>query len=265
MQQTIETEIIYGKNAVTELLKSETGVDTVLLADTLDAKVAGYFTALAKNAGAVVKTTRTEKLNNLCGEGKHQGVAAFAAQITYYSLEELLQKAAEQNTGPPFILLADGVEDPHNLGALMRTAFLCGAHGVVIPKRGAAAVTPVVLKASAGAAARLPVARVANIGEAIRRLKQQNVFIYCADMDGPPAFKQNLTGAIGLVVGAEGKGVSPLVKKLCDGVVSLPMAVQQGSGVDSFNVSVAGGIVLYEIYRQRQEAAPENQPQNTAF
>lgn len=252
MQQAAETEIIYGKNAVTELLKSGAAVDTVLLADTMDKKTVGYYVALAKNAGAVVKTTRMEKLNSLCGEGKHQGVAAFAAQIEYYSLEELLQKAVGQGTGPPFILLVDGVEDPHNLGALIRTAYLCGAHGVIIPKRGAAAVTPVVMKASAGAAARLPVARVANIGEAIRRLKQQNVFIYCADMDGQPVFRQNLAGAIGLVVGAEGKGVSPLVKKLCDGVVSLPMAEAAGSGVDSFNVSVAGGIVLYEIFRQRQ-------------
>lgn len=252
MRQTEETGIVYGKNTVAELLKSGAAVDTVLLADTLDPKTTGYFVALAKAAGAVIKTTKGEKLNTLCGEGKHQGVAAFAAQVEYSSLEEMLQGAANRQTGPPFILLADGVEDPHNLGALMRTAYLCGAHGVVIPKRGATGITPVVLKASAGAAARLPVARVANIGEAIRRLKQQNVFVYCADMNGEPAFRQNLTGAIGLVVGAEGKGVSALVKKLCDGVVSLPMAAQPGSGVDSLNVSVAGGIILYEIFRQRQ-------------
>lgn len=248
MRQFEENPPIYGKNAVIELLKSESTVDTVLLAENLDSKTMAYFVALAKSAGAVVKNTRTEKLNSLCGEGRHQGVAAFAANIPYYSLEELLQQAKEKGE-PPFLLLADGVEDPHNLGALMRTALLCGVQGIVIPKRGGAPVTPVVMKASAGAAARLPVAKVANIGESIRRLKASNVFVYCADMNGPPVFRQNLTGAVALVVGNEGKGVSPLVKKLCDGTVSLPMA--NGGGVDSLNVSVAGGIVLYEIYRQR--------------
>lgn len=240
---------MYGKNAVVELLKSDTPVDTVLLAETLEPKTARYLTALAKEAGAVVKTTRTSKLDTICEGAAHQGVAAFVAQVEYASLEEILAVAAEKGE-PPFLLLADGVEDPHNLGALLRTALLCGAHGAVIPKRGAAAITPVVMKASAGAAAVLPVARVANIGEAIRKLKQANVFVYCADMDGVPLRKHNLTGAIALVMGNEGKGVSPLVKKLCDGVVSLPMAYT-GSDVESFNVSVAGGIVMYEIFGQR--------------
>ena len=138
-----------------------------------------------------------------------------------------------------------------NLGAIIRSALLCGAHGVVIPKRGGAAVTPTVLKSSAGAAARLPVARVANIGESIRRLKEQGVFVYCADMDGQPLEKADLTGPVALVMGSEGKGVSPLVRKLCDGAVSLAMA-GRGTGVDSFNVSVAAGIILYEIARQRR-------------
>lgn len=252
MEQTAQTQIVYGKNAVVELLNSEAAVDTVLVVDTMSLKEQGYYTALAKNVGAVIKTTRVEKLNALCGEGRHQGVAAFVAQIEYYSLDELLEKAIHTEK-PPFFLLADGVEDPHNLGALMRSAFLCGAHGIIIPKRGAAAVTPVVLKASAGAAAQLPVARVANIGEAVRRLKKANIFVYCADMDGVPAFRQNLTGGIALVMGAEGKGVSPLVKKLCDGVVSLPMAQNGQSSVDSFNVSVAGGIIMYEIFKQREQ------------
>ena len=242
---------VYGRNPVAELLKSGAAVDSVLLAESIDEKTAGYFAALAKNAGAVVKNTRTEKLNTLCGTTAHQGVAAFVAEISYYSLDELLEKA-EAAGEPPFLLLADGVEDPHNLGALIRTAFLCGAHGVVIPRRGAAPVTPVVMKASAGAAAHLPVARVANMGESIRRLKKHNIFVYCADMGGRPPFAQNLQGAIALVVGAEGAGVSPLTKKLCDGALSLPMAAASaGTGVDSFNVSVAGGILLYEIFRQR--------------
>ena len=202
---------VYGRNPVAELLKSGTAVDSVLLAESMDEKAAGYFAALAKKAGAVVKNTRTEKLNILCNTTAHQGVAAFVAEIQYYSLDELLEKALAAGE-PPFLLLADGVEDPHNLGALIRTAFLCGAHGVVIPRRGAAPVTPVVMKASAGAAAHLPVARVANIGEAVRRLKSRNLFVYCADMAGQPPFTQNLRGAIALVVGAEGTVIEMMDK-----------------------------------------------------
>ena len=217
-----DSTIVYGKNAVTELLKSGAAVDTVFVQDTLNAAQAGYYTAIAREAGAVVKRVHAAKLRGMCGTEGHQGVAAWAASVDYVSLDDLLAEAARRGE-PPFLLLADGVEDPHNLGAIIRTA---------------------------GAAARLPVARVANIGEAVRRLKAQNVFVYCADMDGRPAFQQNLTGPIALVAGSEGSGVSPLVKSLCDGVLSLPMA-GGGTGVDSFNVSVATGIILYEIMRQR--------------
>lgn len=250
MEQPGQHAPVYGRNAVAELLKSGKPVDTVLLADTMDPKQAGYFTALAKEAGAVVKTTRLAKLDTMCG-GLHQGVAALAAQVEYCTLQDILETAAQAGE-PPFILLADGVEDPHNLGALLRTALLCGVHGVVIPKRGASAVTAVAVKASAGAAAHMPVARVPNIGEAVRRLKQAGVFVYAADAMGAAAFSQDLTGPFALVMGSEGKGVSPLVKKLCDGVLALPVAAH-GTGVDSFNVSVAGGILLYEAYRQRTE------------
>ena len=161
-----------------------------------------------------------------------------------------LLEAAGQKGEAPFLVLADGVEDPHNLGAILRSALLCGAHGAVIPRRGGAQITPTVLKSSAGAAARLPVARVANIGEAVRRLKEKNVFVYCADMDGAPLRQSDLSGPVALVLGSEGSGVSPLVKRLCDGVVSLEMAAR-GTGVDSFNVSVAAGIVMYHIMQQR--------------
>ena len=162
----------------------------------------------------------------------------------------ILLQIAKEKGEPPFLVLCDGLEDPHNLGAVMRSALLCGAHGIVIPRRGGAQVTPTVLKSSAGAAERLPVARVANIGETIRRLKEQGVFVYCADMDGVSLHKSDLTGPIALVMGSEGSGVSQLVKKLCDGVVRLDMAAE-GTGVDSFNVSVAAGIILYEIRTQR--------------
>ena len=241
--------LVYGKNPVTELLKSGSGVDTVLLAEGMAPAVAAYFTAMAKEAGATVKRVHPNKLRLMTGTESHQGVAAFASEIEYATVEDLLAAAKEKGE-PPFLVLSDGIEDPHNLGAVMRSALLCGAHGIVIPKRGGASVTPTVIKSSAGAAERLPVARVANIGETIRRLKEQGVFVYCADMDGVSLRKNNLTGPIALVLGSEGSGVSQLVKKLCDGVVSLDMTAQ-GTGVDSFNVSVAAGIILYEIQSQR--------------
>lgn len=247
-----DSTLAYGKNAVTELLRSGAGVDTVFIQDTLNPAQAGYYTALAKEAGAVIKRVHAAKLRGICGTESHQGVAAYGASIVYQTPEALLALAKTAGQAP-FLVLADGVEDPHNLGAIMRSALLCGAHGVIIPKRGGVSVTPTVLKSSAGAAARLPVARVANIGEAIRKLKALNVFVYCAEMSGQPAHSQNLTGAIALVVGSEGSGVSPLVRSLCDGAVSLPMA-RTDTGVDSFNVSVAAGILLYEIMRQRNAA-----------
>ena len=236
-EQTRNESLVYGKNPVTELLKSGSGVDTVLISESMAPAVAAYYTALAKEAGAAVKRVNPNKLRLMTGTESHQGVAAFASEIAYATVE-------------PFLVLSDGIEDPHNLGAVMRSALLCGAHGIVIPKRGGASVTPTVIKSSAGAAERLPVARVANIGETIRRLKEQGVFVYCADMDGVPLRKNNLTGPIALVLGSEGSGVSQLVKKLCDGVVRLDMAAQ-GTGVDSYNVSVAAGIILYEIQSQR--------------
>lgn len=241
--------LVYGKNPVAELLKSGAGVDTVLLAEGMAPAVASYYTALAKEAGATVKRVHPNKLRQLSGTESHQGVAAFASEIAYAEVDDLLA-AARAKGEPPFLVISDGIEDPHNLGAVIRSALLCGAHGIVIPKRGGASVTPTVIKASAGAAERLPVARVVNIGETIRRLKDQGVFVYCADMDGVSLRKNNLTGPIALVLGSEGSGVSQLVKKLCDGVLRLDMAAP-GTGVDSFNVSVAAGIILYEIQAQR--------------
>ena len=255
-EQPKNESLVYGKNPVTELLKSGSGVDTVLIAEGMAPAVAAYYTAMAKEAGATVKRVHPNKLRLMTGtiadvlaDYSVQGVAAFASEIEYVTVEDLLNVAREKGE-PPFLVLSDGIEDPHNLGAVMRSALLCGAHGIVIPKRGGASVTPTVIKSSAGAAERLPVARVANIGETIRRLKDQGVFVYCADMDGVPLRKNNLTGPIALVLGSEGSGVSQLVKKLCDGVVRLDMAAQ-GTGVDSFNVSVAAGIILYEIQSQR--------------
>lgn len=242
-------QLVYGKNPVAELLKSGAGVDTVLLSEGMAPEAAGYYMALAKQAGAVVKRVHPAKLRAVCGADGHQGVAAFAAAVEYATLSGLLG-AARAAGEDPFLVLADGVEDPHNLGAVIRSALLCGAHGLVIPKRGGAAVTPAAVKSSAGAAARLPVARVANIGETVRRLKSENIFVYYADPNGAPLQKTDLTGPVALVLGSEGAGVSPLVRRLCDGSVRLEMS-PRAAGVDSFNVSVAAGIILYEIMRQR--------------
>ncbi|MEG0019061.1 MAG: 23S rRNA (guanosine(2251)-2'-O)-methyltransferase RlmB [Oscillospiraceae bacterium] len=244
-----KSEIIYGKNPVTELLKSKCAVDTVLVADNLNPSVQSFYMALAKDCGAVVKKVHPLKLNTLCQTDSHQGVAAYASTIDYVSIESILAIAKEKGESP-FVVICDGIEDPHNLGAIMRSAYLMGAHGLVIPKRNGVSVTGIVHKSSAGASMHLPVAKVANIAQAVRTLKDNNLFIYCADLKGQPLYKQNLTGAIGLVIGSEGDGVQTLVKSLCDGVVSIPMA-NPNSGVDSYNASVAAGIIMYEIQRQR--------------
>ncbi len=245
--------IIYGKNAVTEVLKSGAGVDTVFISDTMAEAQAAYYTALAKDVGAVVKRVHATKLRGMTGTESHQGVACWTSAIEYTEPEAMLAAAAEKGEDP-LLVLADGVEDPHNLGAIIRTALLCGAHGVIIPKRGGAGITPTVAKASAGAVSILPVARVANIGQTVRWLKEQNVFVYCAQMGGQNPCKQDLTGPLALVMGSEGSGVSQLVQRLCDGTLSLPMAEGRG-GVDSFNVSVAAGMLLYEVDRQRAARA----------
>ena len=177
-------------------------------------------------------------------------MAAWAAQVEYTDLEALLDIARQKNE-PPFLVLCDGVEDPHNLGAIIRSAYLCGAHGVIIPRRGGVGVTGTVMKSSAGAAARLPVARVANLAQAIRTIKEQNIFVYCADLGGAPLEKTDLSGPVALVLGSEGSGPSALTRKLCDAAVTLDMA-PGGSGVDSYNVSVAAGILLYDMMRRRR-------------
>ena len=297
-----DTALVWGKNPVTELLKSEAGVDTLLLADSMEPRMAGYYTALGKAAGAVIKRVPAGKLQKLCGTQDHQGVAAWAARIQYVGVEELLQIAKDRGeppflvlcdgiedphklrlmTGteshqgvaafaseieyatvedllaaakakgePPFLVLSDGIEDPHNLGAVMRSALLCGAHGVIIPRRGGVGVTGTVMKSSAGAAARIPVARVANLPQAIRDLKKQNIFVYCADLGGAPLEKTDLSGPVALVLGSEGAGPGALVRKLCDAAVTLDMAGGK-TGVDSYNVSVAAGILMYNIMQCRK-------------
>ena len=243
-------DLIWGKNPVTEMLRGGQGADTLLLADSLDPRAAGYYTALARSAGAVVKRVPAGKLQKLCGTADHQGVALRTTGIQYAELDDLLA-VAEQRGEPPFLVLCDGIEDPHNLGAILRSALLCGAHGVVIPRRGGVGVTGTVMKASAGAAARIPVARVANLAQCIRTLKERNIFVYCADLGGASPEKTDLRGPIALVLGSEGRGPSALTRKLCDASVTLDMAAPD-CGVDSYNVSVAAGILLYHIMQRRK-------------
>ena len=237
---------IEGRNAVLEAYRAGKTIDKLFVLDGCQDGPVRTIVREAKKHDTIVNFVAKERLDQISETGKHQGVIAYAAAYEYAEVEDLL-KLAEEKGEPPFLILLDGIEDPHNLGAIIRTALLCGAHGVVIPRRGGVPVTPTVLKSSAGAAARLPVARVANIGEAVRRLKAQNVFVYCADMGGELMYRLNLKGPIGLVVGNEGEGVGKLVKEHCDMVASIPMK----GDIDSLNASVAAGVLAYEIVRQR--------------
>ena len=238
--------LVYGKNPMTELLKSGSGVDTVLLAEGMAPAVAAYYTAMAKEVGAAVKRVNPNKLRLMTGTDSHQGVAAFASEIEYVTVEDLLE-AAKAKGEPPFLVLSDGIEDPHNLGAIIRTANLAGAHGVIIPKRRAVGLTATVAKTSAGAFNYTPVAKVTNLAATIDELKKEGLWFVCADMGGESMHRLNLKGPIGLVIGNEGEGVSRLVKEKCDYIASIPMK----GDIDSLNASVAAGVLAYEIVRQR--------------
>ena len=241
-----ESGLIYGRNSVVEFLKSNKKADVVYLSSSLDAKLSAFYAALAKENGAVLKTVPDVKLNHLCGSDRHQGIAASVTFCEYVSVESMLSIAKERNEAP-FIIVADDIQDPHNMGAIIRTAECAGAHGLIIPKRGGTGITATVHRSSAGACSHLPIARVSNLAQTIRKLKENGVFCYCADMDGEVCYQANLTGPIALIIGSEGFGVSHLVKTLCDGVIALPMNGQ----INSLNASAAASALIYEIVRQR--------------
>lgn len=201
----------------------------------------------AKRAGVLVDFVPRERLDHMSESGKHQGVIAQLSAFAYSTVDDMFVMAEKRNE-EPFLVLLDGIEDPHNLGAIIRTANLAGAHGVIIPKRRAVGLTATVVKASAGAVHYTPVARVTNLTNEMERLKEKGVWFVCADMDGEVMYRHNLTGAIGLVIGNEGSGVSRLVKEHCDYIASIPMA----GDIDSLNASVAAGVLAYEIVRQRR-------------
>ena len=233
--------VIYGKNTVKEALKSKRTISKVLISKTASGLTEIF--NLAKEKSVVLKFVDKEKLKKF-GE-KTQGVVAFCSSIKFVDVEQILEYA-KKTKKPPFILICDGVKDPHNLGALCRTAYAVGVHGVILAKRRAAPINETVEKTSAGAISFLNIAVVSNLTETIKKLQKNGVFIYCADGAGSNFYDFNFKGAVGLVVGSEEKGASFLVKKTCDGICRIPMK----NNIDSLNVSVAGAVIMYEILRQ---------------
>ncbi|MDR1464526.1 MAG: 23S rRNA (guanosine(2251)-2'-O)-methyltransferase RlmB [Oscillospiraceae bacterium] len=241
-----EEEWIVGRNAVAEALKSGRPIDAILVARGERSGSIGPILAAARERGAVIKEVDRRKLDFLCGHASHQGVAARAAARAYAELEDLFA-AAETSGRPPFFVLLDEIEDPHNLGAILRTADAAGAHGLVIPKRRSAPLSAAVCKAAAGAAEYIPVARVPNLCAAMEEMKRRGIWIFGADRSGTPYAGQDLRGPVALVIGSEGKGLGRLVRERCDGLLALPM---QGK-ISSLNASVAAGILMYEVLRTR--------------
>ncbi|MCR5466264.1 MAG: 23S rRNA (guanosine(2251)-2'-O)-methyltransferase RlmB [Lachnospiraceae bacterium] len=238
--------LIEGRNAVLEAFRSGKTIDKLfVLKECKDGPIRSILRE-AEKGDTIVNFVTKERLDQLSSTGKHQGVIAQAAAYGYAEVEDILQKAAEKGE-PPFLILLDGIEDPHNLGAMIRTANLAGAHGVIIPKNRAVGLTATVARTSAGALNYTPVAKVTNLTRTMEELKKQGIWFVCADMNGESMYKMNLTGPIGLVIGNEGSGVSHLVKEHCDMTASIPMK----GDIDSLNASVAMGVLAYEIVRQR--------------
>ncbi len=240
---------IEGRNAVLEAFRSGKTIDRLFVLDGCQDGPVRTILKEAKKQGTVVSFVAKERLDQMSGTGKHQGVVAYMAAYEYAQVEDMLA-LAESRGEPPFLILLDEIEDPHNLGAIIRTANLAGAHGVIIPKRRAVGLTATVLKTSAGALNYTPVAKVTNLTAVMEELKEKGLWFVCADMGGEVMYKLNLTGPIGLVIGNEGKGVSRLVKEHCDMTAAIPMKGE----IDSLNASVAAGVLAYEIVRQRMGA-----------
>ena len=237
---------IEGRNAVLEAFRSGKTIDRLFVLDGCQDGPVRTIVREAKKHDTIVNFVPKERLDSMSETGHHQGVMAYAAAYENAEVEDIL-KIAEEKGEPPFLFLLDGIEDPHNLGAIIRTANLAGAHGVIIPKRRAVGLTATVARTSAGALNYTPVAKVTNMAATIEDLKKRGIWFVCADMGGESMYRLNLTGPIGLVIGNEGEGVSRLVKEKCDMIASIPMK----GDIDSLNVSVATGVLAYEIVRQR--------------
>ena len=245
-----EENTIIGRNAVLEAFRAGKTVDKLFVLDGCQDGPVKSILSESRKQSTLVKYVSKEKLDSLSEHGKHQGVVAITAACDYAEMEDLFA-AAQAKDEDPFFIHCDGIEDPHNLGAIIRTANLAGAHGVIIPKRRAVGLTGTVAKVSAGAVNYTPVVRVTNMARTIDELKERGMWFVCGDMDGELMYRQNLTGPIGLVIGNEGNGVSRLVREKCDYIASIPMK----GDIDSLNASVAAGVLAFEIVRQRLEAS----------
>ena len=245
--RTVPENIIEGRNAVLEAFRSGKTIDKLFVQEKCPDGPIQSILKEAKKKDTIVKMVSRERLDQLSVTGRHQGVIAYGAAWEYSTIEDMLEKAREKGEAP-FLILLDGMEDPHNLGAIIRTANQAGAHGVIITKNRAVGLTAVVARTSAGALHYTPVAKVTNLGQTIEQLRKEGLWFVCADMDGQVMYDLDLKGPIGLVIGKEGEGVSRLVKEKCDFTASIPM---QGD-IDSLNASVAAGILAYEIVRQRR-------------
>ena len=247
MEEQIQSRLIEGRNAVLEAFRSGKTIDRLfVLEGCKDGPVQTILREAKKHKDTLVNFVKKERLDQLSETGKHQGVIAYAAAYEYAEIEDIFERAAAKKEDP-FIIILDNIEDPHNLGAIIRTANLAGAHGVIIPKHRAVGLTATVAKASAGAINYTPVAKVTNIVKTIEELKDRGMWFVCADMGGTRMYDLNLKGSIGLVIGNEGSGVSRLVKENCDMIASIPMK----GDIDSLNASVACGVLAFEIVRQR--------------
>ncbi|MGN0472981.1 MAG: 23S rRNA (guanosine(2251)-2'-O)-methyltransferase RlmB [Lachnospiraceae bacterium] len=242
----VTESVIEGRNAVIEAFRAAKTIDKLYILDGCQDGPMMTIRREAKKAGTLVRYVDRERLDQMSQTGKHQGVIATVAAYEYAEVEDILAAARTRNE-EPFLVLLDNIEDPHNLGAIIRTANLAGAHGVIIPKNRAVGLTATVARTSAGALHYTPVARVTNLAKTMEDLKKEGLWFVCADMDGTSMYDLNLTGAIGLVIGNEGEGVGRLVKEKCDYVASIPMK----GNIDSLNASVAAGVMAYEIVRQR--------------
>lgn len=238
---------IEGRNAVIEAFRAGKTIDKLFVLDGCQDGPILTIKREASKTGALIKYVAKERLDQMSETGKHQGVIAYAAAYAYAQVDDILAKARDKGEAP-FIFLLDNIEDPHNLGAIIRTANLAGAHGVIIPKNRAVGLTATVAKASAGAINYTPVAKVTNLGQTIEELKKEGLWFVCADMEGTRMYDLDLKGPIGLVIGNEGSGVGRLVKEKCDFAAAIPMH----GDIDSLNASVAAGVLAYEIVRQRQ-------------
>ena len=247
-QKKKHNDVIVGRNPVSEAIKSGRAIESVLVARGNKSGAVSVILAKAREKGIVIKEVDPKKLDYMSGGAVHQGVAAIAAVKEYSTVEDILE-VAESRGEDPFVIILDELEDPHNLGAVIRTAECVGAHGVIISQRRSAGLTYSAGKASAGAVEYVKVARVVNIPNTIDKLKERGLWVYGADMNGELYTKTNLTGPVAIVIGNEGKGIGSLVLKKCDGVVSLPM----NGKINSLNASVAAGILAYEVLRQRTE------------